>query len=324
MKYNMKEKMLPFAFTKSELASVRIISDHGGLSIRELSTLMGKLESSVSQTVKSLEEKGIVKTKRQGMKKLVDISDHNYAISLGEVFRAEPYVPWEETISNSNIVALLVNITGEESFKLDISTISTWRAKHNLSMHGMYSSSHGNQPLRNSNLSRFISEYSDHVSRSYLSEKLPREALILWRSGYRCLFKIRDQAGRKHEILPNQTFPTALTVLPTYGIQLLTPDLYYYHEPNLKELVLEDVILHTLLIDPESQTYSTYALLLTLKNKRNIDMNLLLEKSRKYRIENVARNLVKYVKSSGRIREWPLPDPKELQEQTHLYEVRMG
>ena len=124
--------------------------------------------------------------------------------------------------------------------------------------------------------------------------------------------------------MPNQTFPTALTVLPTYGIQLLTHDLYYYHEPNLTELALEDVILHTLLIDPESQTYSTYALLLALKNKRIIDMNLLLEKSRKYKIVDLARNLVKYIESNGRIREWPLPDPNELQEQTDLYGVRMG
>jgi DNA-binding transcriptional ArsR family regulator len=324
MKYNMKEKMLPFAFSKGEVATARMISEHGALSIRDLSNLLGKLESSISQTVKSLEEKGIVKTKRHGMKKLVDISDHNYAISLREVFRAEPYVPWEEKISNSNIVALFVNITGEESFKLGISSTSSWRANHNLSMHGMYSSAPGKQSLRNSNLSRFIIEYSDHVSRRYLSEKLPREAFILWRSGYRCLFKTRGHAGRKHEILPNQTFPTALTVLPTYGIQLLTHDLYYYHEPNLTELALEDVILHTLLIDPESQTYSTYALLLALKNKRIIDMNLLLEKSRKYKIVDLARNLVKYIESNGRIREWPLPDPNELQEQTDLYGVRMG
>ena len=324
MQYNMKEKMLPYAFSKVEVATARMISDHGGSSICDLSTLLGKSESTISQTVNSLEEKGIVKTERHGMKKLVDISDQNYALSLRELLRAEPYVPWEETISNSNIVALFKNITGEESFKLEISSISFWRANHNLSMHGMYSSSPGKQPLRNSNLSRFISDYSDHVSRRYLTEKLPGDAIILWRSGYRCLFKIRDNAKRKPEILPNQTFPTALTVSPTYGIQFLTSDLYYYHDSNLTALAGEDIILHTLLIDPESQTYSTYALLLALKNGRNIDMNLLLEKSRKYKIVDIARNLVKYINSNGRIREWPLPDPKELREQADLYGVRMG
>ena len=323
MQYNMKEKMLTYAFSENEVATARMISDHGGSSIRDLSTLLGKSESTISQTVNSLEEKGIVKTERHGMKKLVNISDQNYALSLREVFRAEPYVPWEETISNSNIVALFKNITGEESFKFDVSSISIWRANHNLSMYGMYSSSSGKQP-RNSNLSRFISEYSDHVSRRYLMEKLPGDAIILWRSGYRCLYKIRDNATRKPEILPNQTFPTALTVSPTYGIQILTSDLYYYHDSNLTALAGEDIILHTLLIDPESQTYSTYALLLALKNGRNIDMNLLLEKSRKYKIVDIARNFVNYINSNGRIREWPLPDPKELREQADLYGVRMG
>ena len=52
----MKEKMLPYAFSKSEVATARMISDHGGSSIRDLSTLLGKSESSISQTVNSLEE----------------------------------------------------------------------------------------------------------------------------------------------------------------------------------------------------------------------------------------------------------------------------
>ena len=323
MQCKLKEKMLPYAFSKGEIATVRMISDHGESSIRDLSTLLGKSESSISQTVKSLEEKGIVKTKKHGMKKLVDISDQNYAISLREVFKAEPYVPWEETISNSNIVALFRNITGEESFGSDISSISSWRAIHNLSTHGMYSTSPRKQSLRNRNLSLFINEYSDHVGRSYLTKKLPRDAIILWRSGYRCLFMIRDHANRKSWILPNQTFPTALTVSPDYGIQFLTSDVYYYHEPNLTEIAGEDAILHTLLIDPESQTYSTYALLLALKNERNIDMNLLLEKSHKYKLEDTTRNFVKYINSNGRIRKWPLPNPKELREQADLYGVMM-
>ena len=324
MKYTMKEQMLPFAFSKGEIATARMISDHSGSSIRDLSTLIGKSESSISQTVKGLEEKGIVKTKKQGMKKLVDMSDRNYALSLKEMFRVEPYVPWEKMISNSNITVLFRNITGEESFECGTSSISSWRAIRNLSMHGMYISSPEKQSAGNRNLSRFISEYSDHVSRKYLTEKLPRDAIILWRSGYRCLFKIRDHSKKEVERLPIETSPTALTVSPAYGVQFLTSDFYYYHEPNMNKLSIEDIILHTLRIDPESQTYSTYALLLAFKNKKEIDMDLLIDKSRKYKLVERTRNFINYIKSNGKAREWPLPEPKELQEQADLYGVVIG
>lgn len=316
--------MLPYAFSKREIATARVISDRQGSSIHDLSTTLGKSESSISQTVKSLERKGIVETRRNGIKKLVDISDRNYALSLREMFMAEPYVPWEKVISNSNIAVLFTNLTEEDSLGHGISSISSWRAIHNLSMRGMYVTSPEKQSAGNRNLSRFIIEYSDHVSRKYMTEKLPGDAIILWRSGYRCLFKIRGYSRKDAVSLPPETFPTALTVSPDYGIQFMTSDLYYYHEPNLNKLAIEDAILHTLLIDPESQTYSTYALLLAFKNEKEIDMDLLIDKSRKYNLVERIANFVKYIKSNGKTREWPLPSQEELREQADLYGVTIG
>lgn len=320
----MKEQMLPFTFSKAEIATIRAISSHRPLSIHDLAIIMRKSSSSVSQTVKSLETKGVIKTERKGMKKLTEISDRSYALSLQEMFRSEPYVPWEKLISNSNIAVLFRNITAEDSFELGISPISLWRASRNLAMHGMYFTSPEKQSAGNRNLSRFIVEYSDHVSRKYLAEKLPGDAITVWRSGYRCLFMSRDYSKKVAENLPTDTSPTALTVSPDYGIQFMTSDSYYYHEPNLNNLDIEDVVLHTLLIDPESQTYSAYALLLAFKNEKNMDMNLLIDKSRKYKLVDRTKSFVKYIKSNGRVREWPLPDQKELQEQADLYGVVIG
>lgn len=317
----MKEQTLPFAFSKNEIATARMISSHGGESIRELATIMGKTESSVSQNVKSLESKGIVKTKREGMMQSVGISDRNYALSLSEMFKAEPYVPWEELISNSNIAVLFKSTTGEESFEYGISSATLWRAVRNLSMHGLFTAVPEDPPVGSRRLSQFISEYSDHVSRKYLIETLPRDAVILWRSGYRCLFKIKNISKNETEKLPIGTFPTALTVSPDYGIQFLTQDSYFYYEPSLNGLTIEDVVLHTLLIDPESQTYHTYALLLAFKAKSEINESSLLTKSRNYKLEKRVKNLINYVRSQGKRREWPLPKPDELQEQANLYGI---
>ena len=324
MKYTMKEQMMPFALSKGEIMAARAISDHSGLSIRELSTILRKSQSSISQTVKSLEKHGFVETKKQGMKKVVDISERNYALSLKEMFRAEPYVPWEKLILNSNMAVLFKNITGEESFEHGISSVSSWRAIRNLSMHGMFFTSPEKQLAGNRRVSRFISEYADHVSRKYLMEKLPGDAIIIWRSGYRCLFKIRDITKNKTERLPVDAFPTALTVSPDYGIRFMASDLYYYHDPDLTGLTLEDVILHTLLIDPESQTYGTYALILAFKNEKELDIDLLRDRSRNYKLEETVENFINYIKSHGNRREWPFPDPDELREQADLCGVAVG
>ncbi len=324
MKYTMKEQMMPFALSKGEIVAARAISDHRGSSISELSAIIGKSQSSISQMVKSLEKKGFVETRKSGMKKVVDISERNYALSLQEMFKAEPYVPWEKLISNSNMAILFKNITGEESFEHGISSISSWRAIHNLSMHGMFITSPEKQLAGNRRVSRFISEYADHVSRKYLMEKLPGDAIIIWRSGYRCLFKIRDITKNKTERLPVDTFPTALTVSPDYGIRFLASDSYYYHDPDLTGLTLEDAILHTLLIDPESQTYGTYALIMAFKNEKKLNTDLLKDRSLDYKLEETVGNFINYIKSHGKKREWPFPKPDELREQADLYGVVVG
>ena len=319
----MKEKMLPFTFSKVEITAGKVISNRRNLSIRDLSISIGKSESSTSQIVKRLETKGIVESKRTGMKKIVNMSDRNYAFAISEVFRSEPNIPWEKTLSNSNLAVLISNITGEEIFEDGLSSISKWRAIRNLSMYGVYHNSHEKHIIWNRYLSSFLKEYSDHVSLRHLTEKIPEEAIIIWRKGFNCLFKIKSDSSAGFKKLPDSAIPTALTASPSYGIQYITGDSYYYYQPRLDKLSLEDVILHTLLIDPDSQTFSTCAVLLALKNRNKVNFDLILTKSKKYDLVGRTTDLIEYIKSNGKSRKWPLPEPKELQEQADLYEVKM-
>lgn len=317
----MKEQMLPFAFSKGEITTARAISNNRRLSFQEISTITRRPESSVSQKVKSLVKKGIVRTQKQGMKKYVEISDRNYAISLSEMFRAKPHVPWEKILSNTNIAVLFKNTTKEETFEYGISPVSIWRGMRNLSMHGMTFGTENGPEIRDKNLARFICEYSDHVSRKYLLESLPQDAVILWRSGYRCLFKINNNIEK--EGLPRRAHPTAISILPDYDLEFMTSGSYYYFDPRIDKLSIEDTILHTLLIDPESQTYAMYALLLFFKAREEINSELLLDKSRSYKLEQKMKNMIGYVRSHGRKREWPLPRVNELREQAKLYGVEI-
>ena len=320
----MKEKMLPFSFSRGEISAHRLISTHRNVSVRDLSISMRRGESSVSQIVKRLESKGIVESERKGMKKIVNTSDRNYAITFSEMIKNEPNTPWEKILSNSNIAVIMSKITGEETFEDGLSYISKWRAMNYLSTYGFYHNPHKTRLKGNRYLVSFLEQYSDHISLKHLIEKIPAEAIIIWRKGFNCFIKIKSTSKVAIEKLPDSAVPTALTVSPDYGIQFITGDSYYYYEPKLERLSLEDVILHTLLIDPDSQTFNTYALLLSLKNRDKINFDLLLTKSKKYDLEEAAEALTDYIKSNGKLRKWPLPETKELQEVADLYDVEIG
>ena len=255
------------------------------------------------------------------MRKLVAISYRNYAISLSEMLRAEPYIPWENVISGSSLPVLFKDVVGERSFGYNVSAATLWRVVRNLSAFGMNISPHIKYLSKNRNLVRFINEYADYVSMRYIKEEIPPNAIILWRSGYRCLFKVRDTSSHGDKSLSRGTFSTSLTVSPYYGLKFITEDSYYYHDPKLTELTIEDVILHTLLIDPDSQTYASYAILLALKNIKLVNLDLLQQKASDYKLEKTITDFVAYIRSKGKIREWPFPDPKEMSAQTDLYGI---
>jgi hypothetical protein len=257
------------------------------------------------------------------MKKIVNTSDRNYAITLSEMIKNEPNIPWEKILSYSNLAVLISNITGEDAFEDELSSISKWRAIRNLKMYGAYYNSQKRHPIGNRNLSSFLKEYSEHVSLKHIIENIPEDAIMIWRKGFSCLFKIKSNSINGRKKLPDSSIPTAITASPHYGIQYITGDSYYFYEPRLDRLSLEDVILHTLLIDPDSQTYNTYAVLLALKNRNKINFDLLLTKSRKYDLIEKTTNLIDYLKSNGKMRKWPLPKPDELQEQGDLYGVKI-
>ena len=313
--------MLPFAFTSSEIAAARAISDHSGSSVQELAAILKTSESWVSQIVKNLETKGVVRTRKEGMKKSVDISMMNYALSLSDLFKIEPQVPWEKLISYSNMVALFLSATGEKSFEQGVSPVSLWRAERNLSMHGMITKGPQGTTLRNSRLKNFVNEYSNHVSRMHLLERLPKDAVVLWRSGYRGLFRIHNANGKETRKDLRNALPTALSAFPEYGIQFITPDSYYYLDPETKELTIEDIIIHTLLIEPDSQTYITYALLLIFKAMDLVDFDSLISKSCKYELEATIEGMVRYIRSHGEERNLYLPKWNELKEQADLYGI---
>lgn len=310
----MKEPQQAFAFTKDEIVAAKAVSDQRELSIGELASKLHSSEGWASRVVKSLENKGIVEKKRAGMMKLVTIAEANYAHSLAEMLRAEPYVPWEKVLPYSNIAVLLAKATSISDFEEKLSATTRWRALRNLSMHGLVPKAGGNISPR---IKRFAMEYADHITQRTAQEILPANAVILWRRGSSYLFKIRDADIRDS----NHFQKTAISLFSKYGIPLVANDTFFYYSPENGRLPLEDVVLHTVLIDQGSQTYTTYALLLIYKERKKINFEVLLARSERYDLRKIAEDIIRYVNTKGKERDRPLPRWQELKEQARLYRI---
>jgi DNA-binding Lrp family transcriptional regulator len=319
----MKAPMQDYALTYDELSAVRAISEQRKLSIAELASKLDATEGWASRIAKRLEKKGIVEKKRHGMSKSVEIVDRAHAQLLAEMIRAEPYIPWEKVLSYSNMAVLLANATGERDFQRGLSEVTKWRKLRNLAAHGLVPKG-GNKSDLNLKLIHFAKSYADFISAKFGREVLPQKAIMIWQKGYSYFFKVGRRELKKEEevkILGKNFIKTALSSFPQYGIQFITDDLYYYYEPAVKKLDLEDIILHTLLIDRGSQTYTIYALLLFFKKIKSINFQILKEKSKRYDLLESVENIIQFVDSRGEIRPWPLPKWSELREQANIYGI---
>ncbi|MDH2900493.1 MAG: MarR family transcriptional regulator [archaeon] len=322
-KDTMRRPMQDYALTKDEISAIRAISEQRKLSLGELASVLRMSKAWASRVAKRLEEKGIVEKKRHGISKSVEIVDRDHAQLLAEMIKAEPYIPWEKVLSYSNMSVLLANATGEGDFQRGISEVTRWRKLRNLAAHGLVPKV-GNKSDLNLKLIHFAEAYANFISAKFGSEVLPQKAIVIWRKGYSYFFKVGRRGLKKEEevkILEKNFIKTALSSFPQYGIQFITEDLYYYYAPAVKKLDLEDIILHTLLIDRGSQTYTIYALLLFFKKIKSVNFQILREKSKRYDLLESVENIIQFVDSKGEVRPWPLPKWIELREQANIYGI---
>jgi len=128
----------------------------------------------------------------------------------------------------------------------------------------------------------FINAYYSYVNRNTVRDLSP-DGIILWQRGKEFLFKTS-----KH-VRSENIKETAVTCFHRYNIPLLTTVKYYFH--TKRTLDVQDVILHTVLIEPMSRTYNVYACLLYQKTKPED----ILKRAKMYDIEEHFSLIERYI-----------------------------
>lgn len=285
------------------------------LSISELADALNRSNPSVSLVVKSLKGKGFAEIKREGTRRIARVAPTDHAQYFSNLIENEPYVPWEKVLSYSNSKVLL-DLWFSSSLGKDVSNTTRWRALRNLAAHGMLAEP--GKVASNQRVRRFVEAYADYVSRAIAARILPTGSVVIWRKGDSYLFKTKQSAK-----LGTGFHETAISVFPRYGIRFITDEKYYFFDSKKRSLTLEDNLIHTLLIDPTSETYTGYALLLLLKESKKIAKDRLVERSKEYGLTRLTNSLLRYVETEGKERSFPLPSWDGLGELAKLYAIEM-
>ncbi len=307
--------------SEGEISALRMMLVPQGISLKKLGDSLGITEGRASQIVKSLEKKGFVTSSRKGMTKVIRLANSSFAQSLADLLSVESNVPWEKLLSNSGLPFLLGAISNERAFTAGLDRSTIWRTRRNFLMHGI-SIRHGRENVeRNERLYRFALDYANHVGNEFILANIPDGSVILWKSVSECMFRIGYEHADEVEAQSENSHPTAVSVFQDYGIPLISHDLYCFFSPTVTSITPEEIVLHTLLIDPDNRTNTAYALLFILKHFRGRSLNQLAKESKKYGLELRVDEIVKYVGSSGRIRSGELPNWSRIMELADLYGV---
>lgn len=253
----------------------------------------GLLPGTITQLAKELEiskvasfkiteklvKDGLSNKNRQGKEVIVTKEKTIHAQELEEIIRNFPRLPIEELLSNSNLplISLLDYPLNSEELKQILNITRQWTYKQikKLSRYGIIlkeKKGYSVSPIHNK-IHSFARHYYIYKNNQKI-RKISEDAQIIWQHGNEILFKTKKDLAE---------YPTtAVTAFSKYNLPLLGDTKYYYNAK--RKLQTSDIILHTILISPQSKTYNTYACLLYEKTKPK-------DIIKKARIYNIGENI---------------------------------
>jgi DNA-binding transcriptional ArsR family regulator len=183
---------------------------------------------------------------------------------------------------------------------LDRSTVSV--AISRLTKYGIVIKANGRFLLSNRHalFENFVDDYFKYKANMNL-KAVSRNGILIWQRGPEFLFKAENLNTDPGSDLKNKIHPTAISVFPKYGLDVITDMNYYFFSKRSPSE--EEFFIHTILIDPYSPIYNSYALALVpiLESKK------FLKYAVYYDIEAHVRTLLEYLDKKEKSSEFVLP-----------------
>jgi len=276
-----------------EIALLRCLGD-GEQPRREVARALGMSQPELTRLVKSLESKGIVVARRNGMSSSLSFSELKHASVLRRILNEYSHMRLEEVLSLASlrvIAALAIHpaSTREEiqrssgvSPRTIHTVLSRFKAVGIIRMHGrgVYELSDRFAPF--AEFARELMSFSNQKKALAFSS----DSVVIWERGGE--FVIRTKAGKESEDFRK----TAFSAFDSYGLPLVQEWHYYYHPHGSWRRTPDEVLLQSLLIRPlGSREINALKMLWGRKTlQRNIDQ--LVMKAGRYGVTAELRRLI--------------------------------
>ena len=320
----MKRRTKNYTFSQTEIRILKHIASesHFPPMIRKNLAIKPSL---FSQYLKRLQSKGILKLQMKNFpykrgraknRKYVYFGDSKHSLLLKELLVEYKHITWEVILSGLGIEVLFQILNNNEIEYEEFSYITFWRYTKRLMELGIVELD-GNVFQINSRFSsliHFLEEYERFII-GIIVKSFSENGQVLWQKGLECLIRVP-----KTEVAQDGFLKTATSRLSDYGIQTISDfDVYFYSERK-KRLALEDIILHTLLIERNNVRYVTYSLLLMKKKLEEIDREYLLKEATSYELNLQVNAMLQFLETKGARTGLTLPKWSEFITKTKEYE----
>lgn len=313
----MNKRLRGYTFNKLEIQISRQLAK-GKHSLSDIRKNLLIEPSLLSYNLKKLLQKGIIKMAGRGPNKKIYFDSSKHASLFRELLLIYNHIKWENILPNLAIEILFQASNNSEMSYRNFSKVTFWRHAKNLKAHGILESDNNHYSInpRFSILKEFLTEYQRFLINT-LVRSVSENAVILWQKDFECLIRTP-----KNSVVPKKNFfRTATTRLHDFGIPILSNSDIYFYSKNKDTIQIEDVILHTLLIDKNNVRYVLYSLLLLKKKWKRIDEEYLLREAQKLDLSLQVNAMFQFLKTHGRRKGLTLPTWKEFIAKAKEYEV---
>lgn len=287
------------------------------LSIRELTNLTGVTKGYTSRTVASLKDKGFIEISKRGITKKITLSTNLHASRLKSLLHKRSYMPLTELLQGSGIPILAVLACGSADFtrlreESGVSGATLWRWIKKFKEHAMLLSRNDEYEIPHdlADIKEFLEYYCSYFAVSTL-KGISSSANFITAHGFEFLFSL------DRELIHKNVKPTALTAISEEIPLMFTENYYFYPGRTLRG---EEIAVHAVVTDPHSKRNLTYVILYIMKLK--LDRTLFLKIAKRYKVEDIAENILKMLNTWEKPDEPYMPDPMYVKEKMAEYKIQ--
>jgi len=287
------------------------------LSTSELAERTGVTKGYISRAVASLTDKGFVETSKKGITKKVTLSVNLHASRLKTLLFRRSYMPFAELLQGSGLPIMAVLASGSADFthlrdESNVSEATLWRWIKKFKEYALLMFKNNEYALSHdlSDLKEFLYYYCSYAAAFTLKEISPASNFIAAK-GFEFIFSMET------ELVHENVKPSGLTAISEYIPLMLAENHYFY---SSRKLSLEEIAVHAIVIDPHSKRNLTYVILFILKTE--LDRDIFLKIAKRYRVEDIAKSVLKLLNTWQKPDEPFMPDPAYVKEKLKEYKIR--